>query len=162
MLGELYTTHFKKHLAVEQQLQISPAPHPNFDSGGSQALINGIVGHHKRFNDPEWLGFNSDSVRLTLKLNHSQKMNTLRVRFHNGKTSWIYAPKDIRIQSKRGFHRVQNIPESKRPFVETAVELNGLVADELYLTIYNYGKIPDGRPGAGHNAWLLINELILE
>ena len=162
MLGELYTAHFKKHLAVEQQLQISPAPHPNFDSGGSQALINGIVGHHKRFNDPEWLGFNSDSVRLTLKLNHSQKMNTLRVRFHNGKTSWIYAPKDIRIQSKTGFQRVQNIPESKRPFVETAVELNGLVADELYLTIYNYGKIPDGRPGAGHNAWLFINELILE
>ena len=33
---------------------------------------------------------------------------------------------------------------------------------KLKITIPNYGIIPDGKQGAGNNAWMFIDEIIIE
>jgi hexosaminidase len=32
----------------------------------------------------------------------------------------------------------------------------------MIITIPNYGIIPEGKQGAGHKAWLFIDEIIIE
>ena len=41
-------------------------------------------------------------------------------------------------------------------------ELEELKAESMIITIPNYGKIPEGKQGAGHKAWLFIDEIIVE
>ena len=33
---------------------------------------------------------------------------------------------------------------------------------KLHVIVKNYGVIPDGLQGAGHKAWLFVDELIIE
>lgn len=90
-------------------------------------------------------------------------MNSIATRFHNGNGQWIYAPKEIQVQ----FDNEEAIFTAKTNPTEllVPVQLDSFgdkTVQKIHISIPNYGKIPEGKQGAGNLAWTFIDEIVIK
>jgi hexosaminidase len=170
-LGTIFEQRINLHKAVGKQISLNILPNEAYNSGGKQALINGVSGNNKRYGDKEWLGFSGDDVEITIKFDTPTEINKISTRFYNGKGQWIYAPKEINLQLdlENGKIAVSKNKLTKNDsilvnfsFIFHELNPNKEKINSIKLTIPNYGIIPEGKQGAGHKAWTFIDEIIVE
>ena len=165
-LGGIYEQKINLHKAVGKKISFSVEPHKSYNAGGKQALINGISGNNKRYGDKEWLGFNGDDVEITIEFDNPTEINKISTRFHNGNGQWIYAPKEIgfsfKLEDGKTVNYLNEIKNDGSLLINYKINFEELKASSVIMTIPNYGIIPEGKQGAGHKAWLFIDEIIVE
>ncbi len=165
-LGSIYEQKINLHKAVGKTISLSVAPHKSYNAGGKQALINGIAGNNKRYGDKEWLGFNGDDVEITINFDKPTEINKISTRFHNGNGQWIYAPKEIgfsfKLEDGKTVNFINQIKNRNSLLVNHNIKLEEITTTSVIITIPNYGKIPEGKQGAGHKPWTFIDEIIVE
>jgi hexosaminidase len=170
-LGTIFEQRINLHKAVGKQISLNILPNEAYNSGGKQALINGVSGNNKRYGDKEWLGFSGDDVEITIKFDTPTEINKISTRFYNGKGQWIYAPKEINLQldlenGKIAFFKNKLTKNDSIlvnfSFIFHELNPNKEKINSIKLTIPNYGIIPEGKQGAGHKAWTFIDEIIVE
>ena len=125
-------------------------------------MINGINGSDKRYGDNEWLGFDGKDVEITIDLGKEMDVNSISTRFNNQNGSWIYAPSQVIVSfpGKEEFIPIE-LEQSGEKIVDLKLETK-IVTRYIKLKVVNFGIIPDGKQGAGHKAWLFIDEIIIE
>ncbi|MFT4576633.1 MAG: hexosaminidase [Polaribacter sp.] len=162
IISSVFSETITTHKAVGKKVTLSIEPNSKYNAGGAKALINGISGNNKRYGDKEWLGFDGEDVEITIDLEKETAIKSISMRFHNGKGQWIYAPKSIEINID-GTDKpvIKQLLQSTDLLVNFNVDLN-TKARFITLKINNYGVIPDGKQGAGHKAWLFVDEIIVE
>ncbi|NVJ88602.1 MAG: family 20 glycosylhydrolase [Flavobacteriaceae bacterium] len=161
-LGRMFTESITIHKAVGANISLNVTPHKSYNAGGKQALINGISGNNKRYGDVEWLGFSGDDVEITIQFEKPISIQKINTRFHNGNGQWIYAPQKIAIQFNDEKSMNFNIENYGELLVNFSQKFDEEKVNSLKITIPNYGKIPEGRQGAGYKAWTFIDEIIIE
>ena len=170
-LGTIFEQRINLHKAVGKQISLNILPNEAYNSGGKQALINGVSGNNKRYGDKEWLGFSGDDVEIIIAFDTPTEINKISTRFYNGNGQWIYAPKEISIQldlenGKIAFFKNKLTKNDSIlvnfSFIFTKLNPNKEKINSIKLTIPNYGIIPEGKQGAGHKAWTFIDEIIIE
>ena len=161
-LGSIFEQKINLHKAVGAKITLNVAPHKAYNAGGTQALINGISGNNKRFGDKEWLGFSGEDVEITIEFDKPTEVNAISTRFHNGNGQWIYAPKEIKFEFDNEEKRTILLKNNEELLVAVFEKFEQKVVKKLKITIPNYGIIPDGKQGAGNNAWMFIDEIIIE
>ena len=161
-LGSIFEQKINLHKAVGAKISLNVAPHKAYNTGGKQALINGISGNNKRFGDKEWLGFSGEDVEITIEFNKHTEINNISTRFHNGNGQWIYAPKEISIEFDNEEKRNFILKNNGNLLVNFNETFKQKVIKKIKLTITNYGIIPDGKQGSGNKAWTFIDEIIIE
>ena len=172
-LGAIFQQKINLHKGVGAKILIDKKPHPAYNAGGENALINGISGNNKRYGDKEWLGFSGEDIEITIKFENPTNINTITTRFFNANGQWIYAPKEINLQLKledgRAISTRKKIENTKSLLVDFNLNISqfypedkNLKATELKITIPSYGIIPEGKQGAGHKPWTFIDEIIIE
>jgi hexosaminidase len=158
--GRLFTKSINIHKAVGKSIKLSVPPNKRYTGSGATGLINGIRGNNKRFNDEEWLGFRDDKIEITIDLGKETEIESLDMRFHNGKGSWIFAPKTIGVSIDNAEDVWFDIAESNDETVNTNIPLKRL-GQVLKVTLPSYGPIPDWHTGAGGKPWTFIDEIIV-
>lgn len=172
-ISSIFSEKVTLHKAVGKQISLSVPPSVKYDAGGVQALVNGVSGHNKRFGDKEWLGFEGQDVGIHIDFEEETTLNSVAMRFHNGKGQWIYAPKEVVIsltlEDGKVLRHVEKIKNSDSLLIHCHIDLmhsfareKSIAAKALDIEVINYGKIPDGVQGAGHKPWLFIDEIIVE
>ena len=161
-LGNTFTQSINLHKGVGASISLNIPPHKSYNAGGKEALINGISGNNKRYGDSEWLGFSGDDVEITIEFDQPTKVNSITTRFHNGNGQWIYAPKEIQVQ----FDNEEAIFTTKTNPTELLVPIKvdnfgEKTVQKIHIFIPNYGKIPEGKQGAGYRAWTFIDEIVI-
>jgi len=169
-LGNTFQQTINFHKGVGAKITIDKEPHPAYNAGGKQALINGISGNNKRYGDKEWLGFSGEDIEVTIEFDKPTKVNSISTRFHDGNGQWIYAPQHIAariilenddvVANKFLIHDEDT--SNITPIVLNFSTQSQMVATKIVLIIPNYGIIPEGKQGAGHKAWTFIDEIIIE
>ena len=172
-LGAVFQQKVNLHKGVGAKILIDKKPHPTYNAGGKNALINGISGNNKRYGDKEWLGFSGEDIEITIEFENPTNINTIATRFFNANGQWIYAPKEINLQLKledgRAISTRKKIENTKSLLVDFNLNISqfypedkNLKATELKIIIPSYGIIPEGKQGAGHKPWTFIDEIIIE
>ena len=172
-LGAVFQQKVNLHKGVGAKILIDKKPHPTYNAGGKNALINGISGNNKRYGDKEWLGFSGEDIEITIEFENPTNINTIATRFFNANGQWIYAPKEINLQLKledgRAILTRKKIENTKSLLVDFNLNISqfypedkNLKATELKIIIPSYGIIPEGKQGAGHKPWTFIDEIIIE
>ena len=147
------------HKAFGQKAVLNVNPHASYDTGGTEALTNGIAGSEKRYGDSEWLGFWGDDLDITIDLGKRTMVNSVSTRFFNANGQWIYAPKTLKIKTDKA-----EFPFTLKGSQQQLVEHTFPVSTEtryIRIEIPSYGIIPEGRQGEGHPAWTFIDEIIV-
>ena len=158
--------YFDNHLGTEAIIDLSPAPSKYFSGWGTSSLVNGVKGRDDRFNDREWLGFSGTDPVVTMDFTTPKVIESIHLRFFHNESQWVYLPKSVTLYtSKDGvdFHPMGEFypNEPKGKIGEMDIYFN--VPPQRYLKVEakHFGKIPEGAPGAGQNAWLFMDEIIV-
>ena len=172
-LGAIFEQKINLHKGVGASISINKEPHPAYNAGGKEALINGISGNNKRYGDKEWLGFSGEDVEITLEFESPTNINTITTRFFNANGQWIYPPKEINLQLKledgRTISKSKKTESTDSLLVDFSVNISQFYledknskATKLKITIPSYGVIPEGKQGTGHKPWTFIDEIIIK
>lgn len=166
----------QKSAVIEQPFFISKStgkkislvnqPHENYGIGGSFTLVDGMRGNMEKYGR-DWIGFWGKDLEATIDLGKKQSVSKVTVDVLTNDGSWIHYPKYIEVLVSKDGKTFQSV---KKVTAEEIRKMNGVVAIDFnkqktkYIKVIapNAGKIPEGKPGAGSDCWLFVDEIMVE
>ena len=106
-------------------------------------------------------------MEAVIDLKERKKISKVTMDVFNAEESWIYPPKGIEVfvsDDSINFKSVKklSLSEISRTGKVIQIEFDSRRARYVKIVAENVGKVPDGKPGAGNDAWLFVDEIIIE
>jgi hexosaminidase len=167
-IGNVSKFKINLHKAAGKAIEIATPPHPSYNAGGKEALVNGISGSDTRYGDNEWLGWEGENFEGTIDLGKKENISQISLRFFNSPLQWIYLPKKIEVfVSDDGAYFTKigegsGQPASDDVVKNVAIPLAEVSAQFIKIKVERFGIIPKGKQGAGHEAWLFVDEIVVK
>lgn len=157
---------FFTNKATGKQITLVNPPHENYNLGGAFTLVDGMLGNRSKFGR-DWLGFWGKDLNAVIDLGKLESIHKISVSVLSNEGSWIYYPKSIEIlisNDGQNFKSIQQISSEdiKKVKGEVSVEFQSEKARYIKVIATNNGKIAEGFPGAGSEAWLFVDEIGVE
>ena len=157
---------------IRQQwsIEILCVPNSQYTAGGPDALVDGIRG-------PEdwrlggWQGYQDTDFEAVIDLGEVQPISRAGAGFMQDVRSWIWMPTEVVIWiSEDGLEfreaaRVANqVPDDSESRIrhDLVAELEDIEVRFLKIYARNYSAIPDWHPGHGGQAFIFIDEILVE
>jgi len=116
-----------------------------------------------RYNDDKWLGWDDKPFSGTLDFGKSESINKVTIRFFHNVPFGILIPKLVTMQTSADGVNFKEVSSKTIPYpavdgaVTLPVELSNISARYLKIIAQPYGRTP-----AGNNAYLFVDEVIVE
>jgi hexosaminidase len=155
--------HFNK--ATGKKITLAQPATSKYPGDGPFTLVNGIQNEKGMARTQEFLGFEALDCIATIDLGAEMDISEIVVHHLEQTPSWIYAPSAIDIAGSGDgtvFSPVNSAVSLSRSSdrSKTTLKLAKTVKTRfIKVSIFNHGKIAEGNPGAGHGAWLFIDEI---
>ncbi len=163
--GKITTRSYQINKATNKAIMLKNPPSKSYNFGGSFTLVNGVVATLPRVNN-QWLAWNDTDLEATINLEKEQEINSIQIGFLNEELNWIYLPKEIEfLYSTDGvnFKSMETIHAKQIKDNRFAtITPKTLKASYIKIIAKRYGAIPSGKPGAGENAWLFCDEILIK
>ena len=152
--------------AMGKKITLLNQPHENYSNGGAFTLVDGMIGNRSKFGR-DWLGFSGKDMNATIDLGKPETINKVILCVLESQGSWIYYPIKIEIllsNDGQNFESVQQLSLAEIQDVkgEVVVEVKSKNAQFIKVIATNIGKISEGNPGVGSDAWLFVDEISVE
>lgn len=146
-----------------KEIELVHQPSELYAFGGAMTLVDGIKGDAKVLGKT-WLGFSGTDVLATLDLGEKTSFSEIRFNSLNNTGSWIHIAKGAKIsisEDGKNYKIIKEIgaDEIRKTKGQVVLLLDNQNAQYLKVEIFNAGIIPPGNPGAGHEAWLFVDEI---
>jgi hexosaminidase len=164
--GKIDTFKFIMHEAAGKKITLTHQPASKYSADGNGSIINGIMGSDKKYGK-EWLGFEGKDFEAIIDLGEIASVDEINLRFFNAPSQWIYPPKYVAIYLSQNGINYNELPSfviqpSKELVINYFQPAASTKAKFIKIVAKNYGTIPDGQEGAGHGAWLFIDEIVVK
>ncbi len=162
--SKIYKNVFTQHKGIKCDYKLLVEASEKYGVHGSDLLMNGILANPNKFGDKEWLGFNGTGTSVMIDFEKLQDISKIKLGFFNAPAYWIYLPRKVIIYISEDGQTWSKIFESKKiegqiKRLEYPISLNEIKTKFLKVSIENFGRIPQGAEGAGHKAWLFLDEI---
>ncbi|HLG34704.1 MAG TPA: glycoside hydrolase domain-containing protein, partial [Bacteroidia bacterium] len=143
---------------------------PQYTAGGDEGIIDGLRGQVD-WRKGYWQGYQSQDFKSVIDLGTEQVISKLGAGFLQDVGAWILFPKKIEFElSKDGkkFSQAATIintisdRDEKIQVKEFWQQIKNQKARYIKVKAINYGKLPQWHLGAGGDAWIFIDEIIIE
>lgn len=140
-----------------------------YSGGGSTALIDGLEGGQD-YRSGFWQGFQRQDLEFVVDLGAEKNVKYLALNCIQDAGSWIWFPRDVtfeissdnKIFKTAGKAKNQTEDNTKEAITQRlAVKINSKTR-YIKVKATNIGKCPSWHPGAGGDAWIFADELIVE
>lgn len=142
-----------------------------YPGNGLMHLTDGKRGS-ANFRDGNWQGFSGDDLIVEMDLKEVKTIQEIAFQFYHYPNAWIFLPSAIQIETSVNGNNWQlykldgeQIELNARTRIGSIVlessDSLGFSAQYLKIHIQNYGKLPKGHDAAGADAWLFIDEIVL-
>lgn len=162
--GRLFQQYVRMHKAIGAQVQLVNKPVERFNTS-ADALVNGVLGNN-RYNDGQWAGFSGNDLEAVVDLGKEQTIQRVGLNVLNYHWQRMWAPVTLNIlASADGEHFTEVYTQHNFPVngINTiAAAIKPIKARYIKVMGKNKGVIPAGEYGAGGNALLLIDEIIID
>ncbi|HYF30760.1 MAG TPA: family 20 glycosylhydrolase [Chitinophagaceae bacterium] len=165
--GTIITQRFSFNKATGKKITLKTQPSSSYPgNGGAFGLVNGAVSE-KGISSAEWLGWSGPDMDATIDLGKSEKLSAVDVHTMEQNGGWIYLPASVEVFiSKDGktftpIGKTSEFTKDNTGFLSGSMRVSFSPTTARYIKVIarNYGKIPEGKPGAGHPAWLFVDEI---
>jgi hexosaminidase len=162
--------------AVEQEFTISKStgktvtlktqPNPDYPGSGPSTLVDGIRGDFSRFGR-DWLGFWGPDLDAVVDLGRSDTVSSVTLDVFRGEGSWIHLPKSIEVFVSDDGAAYTSAGSLSAEEIRSAGNVQRIsfpphTARYVRVVAANAGTIPPGDPGEGQEAWLFVDEIIVD
>ncbi|WP_242116985.1 c-type cytochrome domain-containing protein [Aestuariivivens sediminicola] len=126
-----------------------------------------------RFRDGNWIGFSGDNVDATIDLESITSIDKISVNCLEDVGSWILFPKKLSVYSSldkdSGFKKMGELKINRKGRYGNGTEIKKYTVDipdtearYLRVVVENYKTLPSWHEGAGTDAWLFIDEILIQ
>jgi len=158
------------HKALGADVVYINDPSFKYTGQGEQTLVDGLKGSTIH-SDGLWQGFDGTDLDIVIDLGKQKEISRVTGSFFQRERSWIFLPKAMEASwSMDGKNysnpvRVKNKidPKTEGAFTkELIVEFPAQNARFIKVKALNFGVCPAWHRGAGDDAWLFMDEVIVE
>jgi len=150
-------------------VSISSKYNRQYTGGGDEGLIDGIRGT-VNFASGEWQGYQGQDFIATIDLQKETTVTKVGGGFLQNARSWIWMPTHIEFEvsgDNVSFTKVADIKTDVAPedmdlkIHDYTQNISPVNARYVRVHAYNLGKIPAWHPGAGGDAFIFVDEIII-
>lgn len=151
--------------ATGKNISLEEPASENYPGDGAFTLVNGVVNTKGLGRSKEFLGFDGKDCNAFIDLGEIKSISSVVVHTMSNKGSWIWEPSSVNVTiSDDGKNytpagQSTNFISNKNTNGIIQVDFNSKNARYIRIDIKNHGTIEDGNPGAGHKAWLFVDEI---
>ena len=143
---------------------------PQYSAGGPKGLIDGIFGS-ENWRKGYWQGYQDQDFEAVISFNETVRVRTISASFLQDTRSWILMPTKVEYYlSSDGIHyelvatKGHAIPDND--YEVQLAKLNAtlqkpIAATHLKVKAYNYGTLPKWHQGAGFEAFIFVDEVVV-
>lgn len=158
---------FYPHLGTQCKINMNPIPSEKYPGNGPGSIVNGVYGSDVSYGGLEWLGFAGRDVQVMMEWKEPQDISNISMRFFKGEGQWIYLPSSVEVyasQDGKVFEKIKSLDQIDAENKVARVNIPAVMKAVRFIKIHvnHFGKIPEGRQGAGHGAWLFLDEIVVE
>ena len=169
-LGSMENAGYYIKIPKGRKIRLVSQPDNQYTAGGPDALIDYQHGTTD-FRIGSWQGYQSEDFEAIVDLGKIQTVKKIGAEFLQDVGSWIMMPRYVDISISTDsikymplIHSINKLPENDyTPTIET---LGAVITPQSarYVKVFakNYGKLPSWHPGAGGDAWIFIDEIMVE
>ena len=132
-------------------------------------ILNDNVGGIANYRSGTWLGYDNDTVTITVDLVKKEKINSVLINLLQDQNSWIFMPEALFVyyfdEARKKYLPVgkekfsQEKPGAKQCMAREISPSSPISAQKLKLVLLPIKKIPDWHNGKGNHGWLFIDEI---
>ncbi len=150
-------------------IQIMSKYNPQYNAGGDEGLLDGIRGA-KDWRKGYWQGFQGQNFEAIVDMGSAKKITEIKAGFLQDQRSWILMPKTVKFMGStdgKNFELLSTashqIKDNDNETILLDMAYQGAAKEFRYLKIIaeNYGPLPAWHPGAGGEAFIFIDEIML-
>ena len=161
---------FKTHNAIGKKINFTYPYSDYYPANKEYALSDSKLGSLD-FRDGNWQGFWGSDLECTIDLGKSIKINSISANFYQYNNSWIFFPTDFQAWGSNdnvnwtSIGKSKNMvnPEKRGKLIQT-LSIDHVKNNYRYVKINakNIKKVPDWHEAAGSDAWIFVDEIIIE
>jgi hypothetical protein len=163
------TAHFHR-IDHERSISIQSQYSTQYTGGGDRALIDGLRGG-KDFRNGFWQGYQGQDFTAVVDLGRIRDVYKIGAGFLQDIGSWIWMPVSVRFSVSSDslqFHEIavfyNDVPEDlygsiQKDFVRYFLDLK---TRYILVEAEYYGTLPEWHVGAGGQAWIFIDEIMVK
>ena len=155
-----------KHPLHQSQISISPGANAAYLGKGNSTLINDTKGSVSFRNSDEWLGFDQPKITIDLVLNPQLSIDKVLISSLIDQDAWIFPLAAIEV---KGGNKVLGSYVNNDANSATNAQLKTFMVkipnnhyNKLTIELTSVINIPDWHPGKGTQAWLFIDQILVE
>ena len=149
-------------------IQINSTPHPNYHGDGPDALIDGIRGQDN-WRLGGWQGYQGTDFEAIVDLGEVMDIRDLSAGFTQDTRSWILMPKDVTFSvsdDSSNWREILRLTTDVAPddYDIQQHDMGGRVQTRgryVKINATHFGKLPDWHLGAGGDAYIFIDEIVV-
>ncbi len=143
---------------------------PKYSADGLKSLTDEVRGSLS-YTDSKWLGFEKSDFEATIDLGDKKEIHKFGIGCLQDQNTWIFLPKSVKVyvsDDNQNFSLAasENINASARNDTvlssDIMIPLKGVKARYLKLIAENIGVCPAWHKGAGGDAWLFVDEILMK
>lgn len=162
--GQIMTGNYDINKATNTAVTLKTPPHKSYSNAGAFTLVNGESATLPRINE-QWLGWSGNDMEATVKLDKEEEIREIDAGFLHEELSWIYFPKSVEVYRSADGITFTSIGKAEIDRSNDGrfarLTVNPVKTRYIRIIAKNFGKIQSGKPGAGENAWLFCDEIII-
>lgn len=165
-----FKQQFIKHIGTGRNVQYNFPYSKDYIGKGDFNLTDGLLGSEDNFRDGYYQGFSGSDMEVIIDLGESKEISEISTSFFQYYLSWIILPTYVVYAfSEDGinfyeFKKIDNnISLMKEGKFKHKFTLNNVKERLRYIKVFakNVGKLPDQHPATGSDAWIFIDEIII-
>jgi len=159
-----------KHIATGKKAQYTIPYSKHYKGTGDNNLTDGLLGSVENFRDGYYQGFSGTGMEVIIDLGEITTFSKIQTTFFQYYLSWIVLPTSVSYaisDDGNNFTELDNLTH-KTPLMQEgkfkhtfSFEKENTKAKYLKVIAKTVGKLPKEHPAAGSDAWIFIDEIII-
>jgi hexosaminidase len=159
---------FSLNKATGKKTTLANPPAQNFPGeGGPFGLVNGVISD-QGYTSTEWLGWQGKDMEAVIDLGKPIKISSITAHILTARGSqpckpqWMETSFSTTGTAYKTLGQTSDIINDSLNMGRFVLNVNPTTTRFIKVKVKNFGKIPDGMPGAGNEAWLYVDEIQVE
>ncbi len=170
IVSPVTSLNFRKHIGLGKSVKLGKRWHWRYTGGGNNALSDGILANDN-YRNSHWQGFRVDDLEATINLGRTRPVNSISVNFLQDIHMGLFMPAAVEFavsSDGTNFQVIETletgIPQDQQgAIIKTVItEMNGNKARYIRVRAKNVGHCPEWHQGAGKDAYLFADEIVVE
>lgn len=152
------------------QVMLQTKPSRQYSAEGPVSMVDGIRGD-VNWKKGDWHGYQGRDMEVEVRMDEARIIHAVGAGFLQDVRPWIFMPRELIVETSEDGQNWKEAGRAENTVKDTVMEA---MVQELKVTFpprkaqsvrvraVNYGKLPVWHPGAGYDAYIFCDEIIIE